>query len=232
MIGTIVNTVAIVVGGAIGLLFRKNMPERITSIYFQAIGLFTLAIGISMAVKMDHILIIVSSLAIGALVGEWLNLEKGAEKMSGYLKSKFKIGNERFSEGLITSFLLFCVGAMTIVGTVNEGTGGSSDILLTKSLMDFFSSILLASAFGGGVIASAIPVFIFFFFFTLLASFAGTFFSGVIVEGLVSTGGILLMGLGINILEIKKLRILNMLPALVIVVFLLWLFTREQLFSI
>ena len=232
MIGTIVNTVAIVVGGAIGLLFRKNMPERITSIYFQAIGLFTLAIGISMAVKMDHILIIVGSLAIGALVGEWLNLEKGAEKMSGYLKSKFKIGNERFSEGLITSFLLFCVGAMTIVGTVNEGTGGSSDILLTKSLMDFFSSILLASAFGGGVIASAMPVFIFQALLTLLASFAGTFFTGVIVQGLVSTGGILLMGLGINILEIKKLRILNMLPALVIVVFLLWLFTREQLFSI
>ena len=200
MIGTIVNTVAIVVGGAIGLLFRKNMPERITSIYFQAIGLFTLAIGISMAVKMDHILIIVGSLAIGALVGEWLNLEKGAEKMSGYLKSKFKIGNEHFSEGLITSFLLFCVGAMTIVGTVNEGTGGSSDILLTKSLMDFFSSILLASAFGGGVIASAIPVFIFQGLLTLLASFAGTFFTDVIVQGLVSTGGILLMVLGINIL--------------------------------
>ncbi len=224
MIGTIVNTVAVVAGGIFGLFLKKNMPERVTTIYFQAVGLFTLAIGISMAVKMDHILIIVSSLAIGSLIGEWLNLEKGVEQLSEYLKNRFRIGNEKFSEGLIAAFLMFCVGSMTIIGTIQEGTGGSSDLLFTKSLMDFFSSILLASAFGAGVIVSALPLFLFQASLTLIAMFAGTFFTAEIILGLTSVGGILLMGLGINILEIKKLRVMNMLPSLIVVALLLWWF--------
>ena len=108
MIGTIVNTAAVVAGGTIGLLLKRNMPERVTSIYFQAVGLFTLAIGITMVVKMEDILIIVGSLAIGSLLGEWINVEKSAEQMSGVLKRKFRIGSDKFSEGLITAFLLFC----------------------------------------------------------------------------------------------------------------------------
>ena len=224
MIGTLVNTAAVIVGGAIGLLLKKNMPQRITTIYFQAVGLFTLAIGISMVVKMDHILIVVASMALGSLLGEWLNIEAGAEKLSEYLKNKFRIGSDKFSEGLITAFLLFCIGSMTILGTIQEGTGGSSDLLFTKSLMDFFSSILLASAFGFGVIVSAVPLFIFQAILTLIAMYAGRFFTPEIIQGLTSVGGILLIGLGINILEIKKLRIMNMLPALVVVALLLWWF--------
>ena len=224
MIGTLVNTAAVIVGGAIGLLLKKNMPQRITTIYFQAVGLFTLVIGISMVVKMDHILIVVASMALGSLLGEWLNIEAGAEKLSEYLKKKFRIGSDKFSEGLITAFLLFCIGSMTILGTIQEGTGGSSDLLFTKSLMDFFSSILLASAFGFGVIISAIPLFIFQAILTLIAMYAGRFFTPEIIQGLTSVGGILLIGLGINILEIKKLRIMNMLPALVVVALLLWWF--------
>lgn len=224
MIGTFVNTAAVIVGGSIGLLLKKNMPERITGIYFQAIGLFTLAIGISMVVKMEHILVIVGSLAVGSLVGEWLNFEVGAERLSTYLKIKFRVGNEKFSEGLITAFLLFCMGSMTILGTIQEGTGGSSDLLFTKSLMDFFTALLLASAFGFGVIVSAIPLFIFQTLLTLLSMYASTFFSHIIIQGLTSVGGVLLIGLGINILDIKKLRILNMLPSLLIVVFVLWFF--------
>lgn len=224
MIGTLVNTAAVIVGGAIGLLLKKNMPQRITTIYFQAVGLFTLAIGISMVVKMDHILIVVASMALGSLLGEWLNIEAGAEKLSEYLKKKFRIGSDKFSEGLITAFLLFCIGSMTILGTIQEGTGGSSDLLFTKSLMDFFSAILLASAFGFGVIISAIPLFIFQTILTLIAMYAGRLFTPEIIQGLTSVGGILLIGLGINILEIKKLRIMNMLPALVVVALLLWWF--------
>jgi uncharacterized membrane protein YqgA involved in biofilm formation len=224
MIGTIVNTVAVILGGGIGLLLKKNMPPRITSIYFQAIGLFTLAIGISMIVKMDHILIIVSSLAIGSLLGEWLNIESATERMSSYFKKRFKIGNEKFSEGLITSFLLFCIGSLTILGTIQEGTGVSSDLLFTKSFMDFFSAILLASAFGIGVIFSAVPLFIYQALLTVLAMYAGSFLSPEIILGLTNIGGIMLIGLGINILEIKKLRIFNMTPALLIVIVMLWIF--------
>lgn len=224
MIGTIVNTVAVILGGGIGLLLKKNMPPRITSIYFQAIGLFTLAIGISMIVKMDHILIIVSSLAIGSLLGEWLNIESATERMSSYFKKRFKIGNEKFSEGLITSFLLFCIGSLTILGTIQEGTGVSSDLLFTKSFMDFFSAILLGSAFGIGVIFSAVPLFIYQALLTVLAMYAGSFLSPEIILGLTNIGGIMLIGLGINILEIKKLRIFNMTPALLIVIVMLWIF--------
>ena len=226
MIGTLVNTAAVIVGGTIGLLLKKSMPERVTTIYFQAVGLFTLAIGISMAVKMDHILIVVGSLAIGSLLGEWMNLEAGAERMGETLKKRFRIGNDKFSEGLITAFLLFCIGSMTILGTIQEGTGGLSDLLFTKSLMDFFSAMLLASAFGFGVIVSAIPVLIFQGLLTLLAMYASSFFTPVIIQGLTSVGGILLIGLGINILDIKKLRIMNMLPALLVVVLLLWIFVK------
>jgi uncharacterized membrane protein YqgA involved in biofilm formation len=224
MIGTLVNTIAVAGGGMIGLLLKKRMPERVTTIYFQAIGLFTLAIGASMAIEMEKILIVVSSLAIGSLLGEWADLEKGAERMSDYLKYRFRIGSEKFSEGLVTAFLLFCVGSLTIIGTIQEGTGGSPDLLFTKSLMDFFSAILLASAFGAGVVMSAIPLFIFQASLTLLAKYAATLFTDDIILGLTSTGGILLIGLGINILGIKKLRIMNMLPSLVIVVLLIWIF--------
>jgi len=224
MIGTLINAGAVIAGGTLGLLLKKNMPERITTIYFQAIGLFTMAIGISMVYKMQHILIVVSSLAIGSLIGEWLNLEGGAERLSIYFKRKLRIGSEKFSEGLTTAFLMFCIGSMTILGSIQEGTGGSPDLLMTKSLMDGFSSILLASAFGVGVLVSAIPLLLFQGGITLLAMYAGTFFTPEIIQGLTSVGGILLIGLGINILEIKRLRILNMIPALLIVAFLLWLF--------
>jgi uncharacterized protein len=224
MIGTLVNAGAVIAGGVVGMLLNKSLHDRYKTIYFQTVGLFTLAIGISMVYNMQHILIVVGSLAVGSLVGEWMNLEKGAERVSRYLKTKFRIGNDRFSEGLITAFLLYCIGSMTILGAIQEGTGGSSDLLLTKSLMDGFSSILLASAFGVGVIASAIPLLIFQGGLTLLAMYASSFFSPQIIQGLTSVGGILLIGLGINILEIKRLRIMNMLPALLVVVLLLYLF--------
>ncbi len=225
MIGTLVNAGAVIIGGAIGLLLKKNMPQRVTTIYFQAVGLFTLAIGVTMVVKMENILIVVGSLAFGSLIGEWMNLEKKTEILSEYLKIKFRIGNERFSEGLITAFLMFCIGSMTIVGAIDEGIRGSHELLFTKSLMDFFSALLLASAFGMGVIFSSVPLLIFQGLITIIAMWASSFFTPSIIQGLTSAGGILLIGLGINVLEIKKIRVMNMLPSLLIVVLLLWIFT-------
>lgn len=224
MTGTIVNTAAIIIGGSIGLLLKKGMPERLKSMYFQAVGLFTIAIGISMVYNMQHILIVVSSLAIGSLLGEWINLEARVEGLSELVKHRFKIGNDRFSEGLITSFLLFCIGSMTIIGAINEGLGISSDLLYTKSLMDLFSAMLLASAFGVGVIFASVPLLIFQGGITLIAMFAGDFLSKDMIGGLTALGGILLIGLGINILEIKKLRIVNMLPSLIVIVILMLIF--------
>ena len=223
MIGTIVNTVAVVAGGSLGLILKKGMPERVRTIYFQAVGLFTLAIGISMVWKLDHILIVVSSVVIGAILGEWWNLEKGTDQLSEWTKRKLKIGSEQFNEGLTTSFLLFCIGALTIMGAIEEGISGSSRLLLTKSILDFSSALLLSSAFGVGVVFSAIPLFLFQGSITLIAKYFGNFLSPETIQSLTSVGGILLLGLAINILEIKKLRILNMIPALLVVVLLMWI---------
>jgi len=223
MLGTIVNTLAVVVGGSIGMLLNKSLHPRFKQIYFQATGLFTIAIGIIMMKDMQNVLVVVASIVVGALLGEWIRLEDSVEKLSEKLKKRLKIGTERFSEGMVTAFMLFCVGAMTIVGAVDEGVGRSSEVLLTKSLMDGFSSILLASAFGIGVVFSAVPLFLFQGSITIFAMYASTFFSAEIIQGLSSVGGILLIGLGINILELKRLRIINMLPALVLVVLFLWI---------
>lgn len=226
MLGTIVNTLTVVIGGTIGMLLNKSLHPRFKQIYFQATGLFTIAIGITMMKDMQNILIVVAAIALGALLGEWLQLEDRVEALSELLKKRLKIGNERFTEGLVTAFMLFCVGAMTVVGAVDEGIGRSSEVLLTKSLMDGFSSVLLASAFGVGVVFAAIPLFLFQGGISLFAMFASSFFSADIIQGLSSVGGILLIGLGFNILEIKKLRVVNMLPALVLVVVFLWFATK------
>lgn len=205
------------------MLLNKSLHPRFKQIYFQATGLFTIAIGIIMMKDMQNVLVVVASIVVGALLGEWIRLEDSVEKLSEKLKKRLKIGTERFSEGMVTAFMLFCVGAMTIVGAVDEGVGRSSEVLLTKSLMDGFSSILLASAFGIGVVFSAVPLFLFQGSITIFAMYASTFFSAEIIQGLSSVGGILLIGLGINILELKRLRIINMLPALVLVVLFLWI---------
>jgi uncharacterized membrane protein YqgA involved in biofilm formation len=224
MFGTIVNTLAVIVGGFLGVFLHKSFQPRFKEMYFQATGLFTLAIGIVMMKDMQHI--IVASIALGSLIGEWLNIENAVERMGNALKTKLKIGNDRFSEGLVTSFMLFCVGAMTIVGAIDEGVGRSSEVLLTKSMMDGFSALLLASALGIGVVFSAIPLFIFQGGISLLAMYAAGFFNETIINGLSSVGGILLIGLSINILGLKKLRIINMLPSLVLVVCILWLSSK------
>lgn len=223
MIGTIVNTLAVAAGGTLGLLLNKSLHPRFKEIYFQATGLFTIVIGITMVKDMQQIILVVASVAIGALIGEWLQLEMLLNRLSDKLKSRLRVGNEKFSEGLVTSFILFCIGAMTIVGAIDEGVGRSSEVLLTKSLMDGFSAILLASAYGVGVIFSSVPLFVFQGSITLLAMYAASFFSPEIIQGLSSVGGILLIGLGINILEIRKLRIVNLLPALLLVVIFIWL---------
>jgi uncharacterized membrane protein YqgA involved in biofilm formation len=223
MIGTIVNTLAVAAGGTLGLLLNKSLHPRFKEIYFQATGLFTIVIGITMVKDMQQIILVVASVAIGALIGEWMQLEMLLNRLSDKLKSRLRVGNEKFSEGLVTSFILFCIGAMTIVGAIDEGVGRSSEVLLTKSLMDGFSAILLASAYGVGVIFSSVPLFVFQGSITLLAMYAASFFSPEIIQGLSSVGGILLIGLGINILEIRKLRIVNLLPALLLVVIFIWL---------
>lgn len=224
MIGTIINVGAVIIGSLIGLLIHTKLSKRSTTIVFQGIGLFTIFLGIKMALKTDYLLIMVFSLVIGSIIGELLNIEKSINNLSEYLRRKIKIGSDKFSEGLITAFLLFCLGSMTILGAIEEGLGGRPNLLLTKSLMDGFSSIALSASLGIGVIFSVIPLLIYQGGLTLFAGYLQNFFNQVMINELTAVGGILLIGLGINILEILKIKISNMLPSLVIVIVLVLIF--------
>ncbi|MCF6170451.1 MAG: DUF554 domain-containing protein [Bacteroidales bacterium] len=223
MIGTLINVITVVAGSAIGLALNKKLPERFIRIFFQVIGLFTLFLGFSMAIKTSHVLHLVMALILGAVIGELLQLEKAMEHFGKAMKGRLKIGHEKFTEGLLTAFLLYCMGSLTILGAIEEGMGGSPELLLIKSLMDGVSSIALASGLGIGVLFSAVPLLIYQGGITLLAAGFGEFFPQVMVIELSAVGGVLLIGLGINILEIKKINVMNMLPALVMIAVLLWL---------
>lgn len=224
MTGTWINIAAVLVGSSIGLIVHSKLPKRITGIVFQGIGLFTLLFGVSMAIRTENFLVMIFSLVIGSILGEWIDIERHVFRLGEVLKGAIRSKNEKFSEGLSAAFLLFCMGSMTILGAIEEGLGGKPDLLLAKSVLDGFASIGLAAALGIGVMFSVIPLLIYQGGLTLFASFLRDVFTDVIIHEMSAVGGILLIGLGINILEIKRLRILNMLPALVVAVILTWFF--------
>ncbi|MDR1936895.1 MAG: DUF554 domain-containing protein [Tannerellaceae bacterium] len=226
MVGTLVNAAAIIVGSSIGLVFRKNLPEKYQDIYFQAVGLFTMLLGVKMSLDIGSPLLVVLSLVLGGFAGMRMQLEKRAEQLGDYIKTKTRSKNDRFTEGLITAFLLFCMGSMTIVGAIEEGFGKTSDLLLTKSIMDFFSSIMLASGLGIGVLFSFILLLLFQGGITLLVSIIGKDIPAEIVSEITVVGGVILIGLSINLLKIKKLEIINLLPALVFICLFVWLKLR------
>ena len=223
MIGTLVNTGAVVVGSIIGLVFKKALPEKYQAIYFQAVGLFTLLLGVKMSLDISAPLLVVLSLVLGGITGEAIRLEDRVEQLGFWIKAKTNSQNDKFTEGLTTAFLLFCMGAMTITGAIEEGFGKTSDLLLTKSIMDFFSSIMLASALGIGVLFSAILLFAFQGGITLLVSLIGKDIPLEIISEITVVAGIILIGLGINLLEIKKLKIINLLPALLFIGIFIWI---------
>ncbi|MEA3316946.1 MAG: DUF554 domain-containing protein, partial [Bacteroidota bacterium] len=189
MFGTFVNIGAIIVGSFVGLFFKSLLPKRHIKITFQVIGLFTLYLGFSMALKSENFLIVIFSLVIGSIIGEFLKLDKQINKFGDFIKKKIKIKNEKFSEGLVTAFLLYCMGSMTVIGAIEEGLNGKPDLLLAKSLMDGVSSIALASAFGIGVAFSVIPMLIFQGGITLFAVYMSDFFSTIIINELTAVGG-------------------------------------------
>ncbi|GHV09957.1 membrane protein [Bacteroidia bacterium] len=223
MVGTLVNTAAVVVGSGIGLVFKKSLPEKYQTIYFQAVGLFTLLLGVKMSLGISSPLLVVLSLVLGGFLGLKMRLNERTEQLGDYIKTQTKSKNDRFTEGLVTGFLLFCMGSMTIVGAIEEGFGQTSDLLLTKSIMDFFSSIMLASGLGIGVLFSAVLLLVFQGGITLLVSIIGKDIPSEIITEITVVGGIILIGLSINLLKIKKIEVINLLPALLFICLFVWL---------
>lgn len=213
--GTLINTATVMAGSLVGLLIHSKLPPRIIAITFQGIGLFTVFIGFFMAQRTQNPLVMILSIVLGAIVGEGIDLGKHLERFSAFLKTKIRSSNERFSEGLMTAFLLFCMGSMTIMGAIEEGMGQPPKLFLAKSVLDGFSAIALSTTFGVGVLCSALPLLIYQGALTFL--FAGVLHNipEAVIGEISAVGGLLLIGLGLTILEIKTIKILNMLPALV-----------------
>ncbi len=222
MIGTIINSIAIILGCFVGLLLKGYFPERISIILFQGIGLITLTLGVQMAILAKDILLIILSLLMGGIIGEMIDIEKRLDNVGNKIKLLFKQqkGKERFTEGFITASLLYCVGSMAVMGAIEEGINGNPGILLAKSALDGISSIIFASSLGIGVLFSAIPVFLYQGTITKVAFFVKNWITADIINEMTAVGGILIIGLSLNILELKKIKTANLLPSLLIIILL------------
>lgn len=216
MLGTLVNAGAVVAGSLLGIFIHRRLPERIKRIAFQAIGLFTLFLGVSMALKSSNIVIMIFSMVAGSIGGEILDLDGLVTRFGEWLKGRLGSTHDTFSRGFVTAFLLYCMGSMTVLGAIEEGLGGSPRLLLAKSVLDGFSSIALAASLGIGVLFSALPLLLYQGGLTLFAGSLENVLTDPVINEVTAVGGILLLGLGITILDIRDIRVLNMLPSLLI----------------
>jgi len=225
MTGTGINAFAILLGGMLGLLIKKRLRKRYTEVVFQALGLYTLLLGVSLGLKSDAVLPIILSLVIGAVLGEWMRIEQSVKRLGGYMSEEMKLGSEGFTKGLATALLLFCIGPMSTLGALEDGLGESRNLLLTKSTLDFVASMVLSSACGVGVLFSIIPLLILQGGTSLAAESLAPLLGddSAFLDQLSAVGGIMLIGIGINILEIKELRVMNMLPALILIGLWVWI---------
>ncbi|RQD63151.1 MAG: DUF554 domain-containing protein [Desulfonatronovibrio sp. MSAO_Bac4] len=217
-VATLINALAIIFGALLGVLLGRNFPDRVRSIVYQGIGLCVLVIGIDMALRYDNIVLVVFSVLLGAVTGELLKLDEKMASLGNWLKGRIKSKDARFTDGFVTASLIFCIGSMAILGSIDEGIRGDRTILLTKSILDGFISIPLASTYGIGVMFSALPILIYQGSITIAASQSQAFFTPEIITQITSVGGLLIMGIGITLMDLKKVNVTNLLPSLIYVV--------------
>lgn len=214
MFGTLVNSASVLVASIAGILIGERLNDGLRGALMNVLGLPVILIGLQMAFKTENVLIPTLSIALGVIIGELLGIEDKLERAGRALEMRLKRG--RFTEGFVTATLLYCVGPMAILGPIQEGLTGDSSILLAKSMLDGVASIVLASALGIGVAFSALSVLLYQGFFFLLAFQLSSLMSEAMINEFTATGGLLIVAIGINLLELRKLRVGNMLPALLI----------------
>jgi uncharacterized membrane protein YqgA involved in biofilm formation len=224
MTGTFINVAAILIGGALGLLFGSRIPEKLKTTVIAGMGLFTLVMGVQMFFSSENQLIV-----LGALVGEWLGLEDRLQSLGLILEKRFSRDAEsgsgsNFIRGFMVSSLLFCIGPMAILGSLQDGLTGDYKLLAVKSILDGFSSIAFASTLGMGVLFSSVLVLFYQGGISLLAAQLSIFITDPMMNEMIATGGVILTGLSIsNLLEIKKIRVGNFLPALIFAPMIAWI---------
>ena len=224
MIGTFVNMATVTVGAVVGMLIGKRMPERLQEILFQALGLAVCAIGISMALESENMIISVVSIALGAATGHLIGIERGLNNLSNKIQQSIHIGGSRFTEGFVGATLLYCVGSMTILGAFEDGLGEFPQLLYTKAVIDGISAIVLASVAGIGVLFSIVPLLLYQGALTLSAEWLKPIMQEAMINEMTAVGGLMLMGIGLSLLRIKEVRTADMLPALIYAPILAYLF--------
>lgn len=219
--GVFVNVGTVIIGSGVGLLLKRQIPEKLTSAVMTAIGLCTIAIGVSGVIQGTNQLVMIISLVLGTIVGTLIDIDGRlstlGDKLQKKREGKSSSDNATFSQGFVTASLLFCVGAMTIVGSMNAGISGDNQMLYTKSLLDLISSSMLAASLGFGVMAASVFVLLFQGGLVALSMVLGSFLSDFAVKELICAGSVMIIALGLNLTGIAKIKVANLLPGLIFV---------------
>jgi len=216
VLGTIINSVSIIIGSLLGINIRGGIKEDSRNTIIDGIGLVVMVIGIMDGIKSENIVLVIISIVLGSLIGEIIGIEKRLNQFGNKMEKRFGKGNSNFAKGFITTSLISCIGAMSIVGALESGLRNDYSTLYIKSILDGISSIIFASTLGIGVGFAAIPVFIYQGSITILAYYLKDILTNTVILEMSSIGGILIMALGINLLDIKRIKVGNMLPAVFI----------------
>jgi len=221
MIGTLINIATVAIGGGLGTLIGGRLPARLRDTVMHGIGLVTLTLGVHMTLDTQNILIVMGSVLVGALLGEWWRIDVGLERVSEWLRDRVakrlpESSMGRFTEGFITASLVFCIGPVTVLGAIQDGLTGDYQLLAVKSLLDGFSALAFASSMGIGVVFSILTLLIYQGGLSLLAGLAQNLMTDAMIAEMSATGGVLILALGLILLDLKQIRVANLLPALVI----------------
>lgn len=220
MIGTLINVAAILLGGGLGLLLRRGMKQGVTDTVMQGLGLCVVLIGIMGAVKTQNTLLVILSMVLGGVVGALINIEQGMNRLGAYAERKLtrnaKNGSAAgsFAQGFVTASLVFCVGAMAVVGALDSGIRGDHSTLIAKSALDGVAAMVFASTLGPGVLLSAAPVLLYQGGISLLGTLIAPLLGDGVVLEMSAVGGLLIVGIGLNMLLDKELKVANLLPAI------------------
>lgn len=219
MVAVLVNVATVLLGSAVGLIFRNKINEKFTKAVISALALVTILIGLSSALGTADILCVILCMALGTIIGELIHIDDGIEGAGDFIKRKLlkgKNAENRFTEGFVIACIVFCVGSMTIMGSFEAGINGNNSIIYAKSALDFVSSMMFAAAMGLGVPFAALFVLVFQGALTLLAGVLAPFLSVAVITEMSAVGGVILVGMGINMLELspRRIKVANMLPAI------------------
>lgn len=221
MTGTLINIVAVLVGGGLGTILGSRLPARMRETVMHGIGLVTLMVGVHLTLETQNTLIVLGSILIGAILGEWWRIDAGLEALSARLRERVSRrlsakSLQHFSEGFVTASLVFCVGPMTVLGSIQDGLTGDFTLLAIKSLLDGFTALAFASTLGVGVLFSALTILVYQGGLSLLAGLAQNALTAPMIAEMTATGGVLILAIGLLLLELKRIRVANLLPALLI----------------